>query len=192
MNNIIICKNFKHKKSIENKIIVTEPSEEYYVIPLSKSFDMESDGEVFKLSFVNQLIWLKYSNHKKEILIKEYDYDEFIIIESKNILDIYINIHTNRYFRKNVWHCDNAVSLNKKYLGTFFLIIPIIEDMISIKEFGEGIKNYQIHMISNEVLLKKANRRGEHGCNLIITNNFSLNKDALFVPLKDSDVELFL
>jgi len=187
----IICKDFKHKKTIDNKLIVTEKSEEYYIIPVTRTFTMESDEEVFKLIFENQLLWLKYSNHQKEILIKE-DYDEFIIIKAKDILDIYMNIHTTNCFKKNVWFSKNNVSLNKKYLDKSILIIPIFEEMISINEYGEGIRHYQIHMNSNEILLRKVTKRSESNCNVVVTNNILLNKEALFVVLSDKDVDSFL
>lgn len=188
----IICKDFKHKKSIENKLRVQEIGEEYYIIPITRPLDMETDGEVYKLTFTNQLLWLKYSTHQKTILVNEYDYEEFILIKSENILDIYINLHTNRCFRKNVWHTDNAVPLNKKYLDKYLLVLPIFEDAIDIKEFGEDMKYYQIHMNTNEVLLKQATSRAKNACNLIITNNVLLNKEALFVPLSDESLGLFL
>ena len=189
----IICKDFKHKKSIENKLRVQEIEEEYYIIPITRPLDMETDGEVYKLTFTNQLLWLKYSTHQKTILVNEYDYEEFILIKSKDIIDIYINLHTNRCFRKNVWHSDNKVHLNKKYLDKYFLVLSVFEDAIDVKEFGEDLKYYQIHMNTNEVLLKKATPRAKSsGCNLIITNNMMLNKEALFVPLSDESLELFL
>jgi len=188
----IICKEFKHKKLMNNKIIVSEKGGEYYIIPLTKSFDLESDEEVYKLTFENQLLWIKYSNNAREILIKEFDFQDFIVIESKDILDIYVNIHTTQCFRKNVWQSKNNTSVNKKYLGKYLLILPIFEDMIDIKEFGIGITNYQIHMNTNEILLKQAKKRSEHGCYLMLTNNVNLSQEALFVPLKDDDLGLFL
>lgn len=188
----IICKNFKHKRIIENKIKVNEKSEEYYIIPLNKSFNMETDGEVFKLTFNNQLLWLKYSNYYKEILIKEFNCQEYIIISSKDILDIYINIHCNNCFKKNVWHSQYKLNLNKKYINKYFLIIPIFEDMIDIKKYGEGIENYQIHMMSNEILLKQAKKRSNSGCNLMLNNNVILNKEALLIPLNEKNMEKFI
>ena len=122
MTTEIICKDFKHKKILENKVIVDEASEEYYIIPLSRGFDLEYDKEVYKLTFNNQLLWLKYSNHKKEILIKEKGFDECVLIKSENILDIYMNILCHECFKKNVWHTNYNVSLNKKYKSILKLL----------------------------------------------------------------------
>lgn len=188
----IICKNFEQKKIKNNKIKVNSPSEEYYIIPLNKSFSMEYDDEVFKLSFENQLLWLKYSNHWKDILIKDFDFNECVLIKSEDILDIYVELQSNNYFRKNVWHTHNTVNVKKRYGGVYFLMLPIIEDMIEVKEFGVGVKLYQIHLITNEILLKKAKRIDGGSCNLMIPNNFLLNKEALFVRLSDNDVGLFI
>lgn len=187
----ILCTEFKHKKILDNKIIVDEKSEEYYIVPLTKEFSVDEGEGVYKLSFKNQLLWLKYSNHNKEILINEYEFEECVLIESKNIIDIYMNLHTNHCFRKNVWQSNNNVRLNSDYAEKHMLILPIIEDMIDIKEFGIGITNYQISMISNEILLKQT-IKDEHNCHLFITNNFLLNKDALFVKLNDNDVQDFI
>lgn len=188
----IICKEFIHKKSINKRIIVKEENEEYYVIPLNDSFDMETDGEIYKLIFKNQLLWLKYSTKNKDIYIKEFDFKEFIVIKSEDIYDIFVNVHTTNYFRRNVWQTSNTVPLNKKYLDKYILVLPIFEDMIDIKEFGIGIVNYQIHMNTNEILLKKATSRAKNSCNLVITNNVMLNKEALFIPLNDKSLDLFL
>ena len=189
----ILCKNFKHKKIIENKIKVDEDKEEYYIIPLNKSFDVESYEDGHKLNFKNQLLWLKYSNRFGEILIKEFNFKDYIVIKSKDIIDIYATVLTTQCFKRNVWQTDNAVPLNKKYMGKYILVLPIFdEELIDIKEFGIGIINYQIHMYTNEILLKKATPRAKNSCNLIITNNVLLNKEALFVVLYDEDVSLFL
>lgn len=188
----IICENFEQKKISNNKVEVDEPSEEYYIIPLNKSFSMEYDDEIFKLTFKNQLLWLKYSNHSKNILIKDYNFTECVLIKSEYIYDIYLKIHCNNLIRKNVWHSNYNINLKKKYIGKYFLAIPVIEDMISVKEYGEGISNYQIHMITNEVLLKKVDNRSDCAGNLIVTNNFRLNKEALFIRVSDDDVGLFL
>lgn len=189
----IICKNYKHKKIIDNNIIVKEPSEEYYIIPLTKSFEIDKYKDEYKLKFDNQLLWLKYSNHKKKILLKEYNFEEAIIINSKDILDIYVSVYSTNFLRKNVWHTRNNVPLNKKYNGKYFLVIPIIDDMIDIHKYGEGIVHYQIHLISNEILLKKAYERSKNNNgNLIITNNCLLNKEALFIELSDNDVKSFV
>jgi hypothetical protein len=62
---------------VDKKIMVDESSGEYYIVPLNKSYDLEhireddsDDDEFVKLTFKNQLLWLKYSNHKKELLLK--------------------------------------------------------------------------------------------------------------------------
>lgn len=188
----IICNAYKHKKAIENKIIVNEPQEEYYIIPITKKYKIHKEKDMYKLTFHNQLLWLKYSNYKKYILLKEYDFEDFIIINSKDIIDIYVEVQTTQCFRKNVWHTRNSVPINKKYGGKYFLIIPIFDNIIDIKKYGIGIEYYQIHLITNEVLLKKASERSKNGCNLSITNNCMLNKEALFIVLNDNDVEKFI
>lgn len=189
----IICENFEQKPIIENKVKVDEATEEYYIIPLNKSYTMESDEKIIKLTFTNQLLWLKYSNHHQEILLKEHDFKECIVIKSEHIYDIYVKINNiHDCFRKNVWQCDNTISMNKKYLNKHIIVMPIIEDMISIKEYGEGILNYQIELITNEILLKKSKDKGNHNSYINLTNNFLLNKEALFIKLSDDDVDLFL
>ena len=188
----IICENFEQKQIVDNKILVDEQSSEYYVIPLNKEPSMEYDDEVFKLTFKNQLLWLKYSNHRKEILIKEYDFNECVLIKSEDILDIYVKIQTSRYDRKNVWHSYNNVNMNKKYLGRYFIVVPVIDDMIDVHEWGIGIKNYQIRMITNEILLKPVlSKNNNHGY-VGVTNNVMLNKSALFILLDDDEVSKFL
>ena len=189
----IICKNFEQKKIIDNKICTNEQSEEYYIIPLNKNFEMEYDDEVFKLTFKNQLLWLKYSNHFKNILIKEYDFNECVLIKSEDIEDIYVKLYTKKdCFLKNVWHGRNSISLNKKYLNKHMLVLPVIENMIHINEVGEGDVLYQIELITNEVLLKKVKKRSECNGHVLLTNNVLLNKDALFVELSDDEVSLFV
>lgn len=185
----IICKNFE-QRNIDvdtNKIYKVEQSEEYYIIPLNKSFDMEYDDEVFKLTFKNQQLWLKYSNHFKEVYLKECNYSECVIIKSEDILDIYVKIIADNYFRKNIWTTQTSVYMNKKHLGKSFLMLPIIDDMIKIKEFGERICILNIEMITNEILLKKVKPLINHGY-LGITNNFLLNKDALFIRVNDDEL----
>lgn len=188
----IICKTFKHKKPVNGKLIVDEGSEEYYIIPITKQFKAETDGEVYKLLFENQILWLKYSNHKHEILLKEFDFKEFIIIKSDEILDINVFVKTNKMFRKNIWQSKTSVKINKQYDNQYFIIIPIMEDMIKIHEYGEGIRWYEINVISNEILLKKAHISGENNCLLNLTVNATLNKEALFLPLYDKDVASFI
>lgn len=188
----IICKNFEHREIRDKKINVDEMDGEYYIIPVSIPYDTETDGEVYRLKFENQLLWLKYSNHKKEILLKEYNYSECVLIKSEDILDIYVHINSTNCFRKNVWQTNNRVSLSKKYSDKYFLVLPIIEDMIDISATGEGIKYYNIDMLTNEILMKKTVNYNNHACYLFVSNNFLLNKDALFIRLNDDDVESFL
>ena len=189
----IVCKDFEQKPIINNKIYVDKPSDEYYIIPLNKSFELESDDEVFRLTFNNQLLWLKYSNRHKEILLKEYDFKECVLIKSEDILDIYVKINKcHDCFVKNVWQSENSSSLNKKYLNKHMLILPIIEDMFDIREYGEGIPFYQIELITNEILLKTVKNRGNNNGYVILTNNFLLNKEALFVKLSDDDYNSFI
>ena len=187
----IICKNFEQKKIVDNKVYDVEQSEEYYVVPLNKSYDMEYDDELFKLTFENQQLWLKYSNYFNEMNLKECEYSECVIIKSEDILDIYVKIISSNYFRKNVWASHTSVYMNKKYLSKHYLVLPIVEDMIKIKEFGEGIPIVNIEMVTNEVLLREVTPYGNHGL-LNITTNFLLNKDALFIRLDDEDVLKFI
>lgn len=194
----ILCKKFEQMNIVDKKIMVDEPSGEYYIIPLNKSYDLvhiqdenSDDDDFVKLTFKNQLLWLKYSNHKKELLLKEYDFKECVVIRSDDILDIYVTVVTTNCFKRNVWHSNN-ISLNKKYNGKYMLVLPIFDDMISISEYGIGIVTYQVRMITNEVLLKKVSARSEHGSNVVVTNNVNLNKEALFVVVYDDDVPLFL
>ena len=189
----IICKDFQHKKIIDNNIIVKNESSEYYVIPLSRSFEMESDDEVIKLTFTNQLLWLLYSNHWKKILIKDTDFNfsECVIIKSEDILDIEMSINCGEnFFRKNVYQSKHKPYMNKKYLDKYMLALPIFEDMININVVGVNI--VQIRLLSNEVLLRKVvdNLNG-HGY-YPLTSNFLLNKDALFIPVSVDDVGLFV
>ena len=193
MKTEIICENFEQKKIENNRIYVNDSSEEYYIIPLNKGFDMESDDKVFKLTFTNQLLWLKYSNRHKYILLKDTRFTECVLIKSEDIYDIYVKINNvHDCFRKNVWQCDNNISINKKYLNNHFLVLPIIEDMININEFGEGIPLYQIELITNEMLLKYVKDRGRNNGYIVLTNNMLLNKEALFVKLSSDDVGLFV
>ena len=189
----IICEKFEQKTKIDKKIYDVEQSEEYYVIPLSKSYDVKHEDGIFELMLKNQQLLLKYSNRFGEILLKDYDYgcEEFILIKSRDIIDIYVRIISNNYFRRNVWQTNTVVYMNKKCVGEKYLILPIIEDMISIKEFGEGIPIINIEMITNEILLREV-QPSEKNCYLNITNNFLLNKDALFVRLNDGDVQDFV
>ena len=188
----IVCTEFEQVKIKNNRIIVDEKSEEYYIIPLNKSYDMESDNEVYRLTFKNQLLLLKYSNYYKEILIKDYNFTECVLIKSEYIKDIYVKLFDiHDCFRKNIWQSNNNTSIHKKYKGKYMLILPIIEDMIHIKEYGEGIPNYQVELITNEVLLKKVGSRSNSNGYLVLTNNMLLNKEALFVKLSDSDVDTF-
>jgi hypothetical protein len=194
----ILCKKFEQMNIVDKKIMVDESSGEYYIVPLNKSYDLEhireddsDDDEFVKLTFKNQLLWLKYSNHKKELLLKEYDFKECVVIRSDDVLDIYVTVVTTNCFKRNVWHSNN-ISLNKKYNGKYMLVLPIFDDMISVREYGIGIVTYQVRMITNEVLLKKVSARSEHGSNIVVTNNVNLNKEALFVVVYDDDVSLFL
>lgn len=188
----IICTNFEQLKIDGDKIHVDEKSGEYYIIPLNKDFTMESDDEVIKLVFENQLLWLKYSNINKEILIKEFNFEEFVVIKSEEILDVYVVINTLNKMRKNVWQSNNIVNMNKKYLNKHFICIPIITDMVDIHNFDGGVIGYQIELITNEVLLKKVKpKQNNHGY-FSITNNFLLNKDALFIALNDNEVSKFI
>ena len=188
----IICTKFSQYDITDNEIETDEASEEYYIIPLSRDFGMGYDDKVTKLYFKNQLLLLKYSNHKGIIHLKEYDcFNQCVLIKSSDILDIYVKIDTSNYMRKNVWQSRNIVSMNKKYLGKKFLMLPIIEDMVDIHSYGEGILRYQIHVITNEVIMKEVlSKQNNHGY-LGVTNNFLLNKDALFILLYDVDVEKF-
>lgn len=187
----IICTDFQHKKIIDNKILVNEESSEYYIIPLNKSFSMESDDEVIKLTFKNQLLWLLYSNHYKEILVKDYDFSECVLIKSEDILQVEVNILCgDDYFRKNVYSSMHTIYMNKKFLGRFLLVMPIFDDMINIDEVG--VNTVQISLLTNEVLLREvlSNRNGHGYC--MVTSNFLLNQEALFIPVGDVDRGLFL
>ena len=186
----IICENFEQKKIIDNKIIADEPSEEYYIIPLTQSFTMESDDEIIKLVFNNQLLWLKYSNRFNEILLKEFDFKECVLIKSEWIYDIFIKLDIDNYLRKNVWQSRYVVSMNKQYLGKYFLVLPIIDGMIKVKTVDDRLF-YHVELITNEVVLKKVlSKHNNHGY-VGVDGNFLLNKEALFVCLDDVDVGLF-
>lgn len=184
----IICKNFEQVKIDNNIIEVDEQSYEYYVIPLNKSFSMEYDDEVFKLTFINQQLWLKYSNHHKEIKLHETDYEECVLIKSEDVMDICSVVQCDSYVRKNTWHSLN-INVKKKYVDEYFLVIPIIEDMIDIRKFGVGDYFYQIEVITNEVLMKKVKHRGLNGGNITINNNINLWGEALLIKLNSYDVK---
>ena len=186
----IICYDFKQLKINNNEILTDTKGEEYYIIPISKSFSVESDDDVMKLTFKNQLLWLKYSNRFKKIHLKEFNYKECVLIKSEDVLDIYLKIICDNYFRKNVWQTNTSVYMNKKCLNKYYLIFPIIEDMVKIYEYGEGIPICNIELITNEVLLKRVKKNGNHGC-LAITTNFLTNKDALFIRIDDDDFSKF-
>lgn len=187
----ILCNEYKHKVLVDDYIIVDTESEEYYIIPITKEMGKLWSGEAYRLSFKNQMLWLKYSNSEGKILVKNIGFTDFIVIKSEDIIDIYMYVSTSDYFRKNVWQSKNNVRLNKKYTDNYILCIPIIEDMINVKEFGDGVvKEYQIHMISNEAIISKTTPQS-HNCNLMVTNNFLLNKEALFICLNEKDVNKF-
>ena len=183
----IICENFEQKKIHDNKIYVDEASEEYYIIPLNHSFSIEYDDEVYKLTFTNQQLWLKYSNHFKEIKIYEYEYDECVLIKSADILDIYSIILCDDYIRKNTWQSLN-VNIKRKDIGKYYLVIPIIEEMVNVKKFGVNDYFYQIEVITNEIRMKKVMKRSDNAGNITITNNINLCGEALFIRLSDDDV----
>ena len=187
----VICTDFQHKKIIDNKIIVKEESSEYYIIPLNKSFTMESDDEVIKLTFKNQLLWLLYSNHWKEILVKDFEFSECVLIKSEDIKQIEVQVLCGEdYFRKNVYNSMHTVYMNKRYVNKYMLSIPIFEDMISINE--AGVNTVQINLLTNELLLRKVlSNKNNHGYYLL-TSNFLLNQEALFIPVGSDDVMLFL
>lgn len=187
----IICKNFQHKKIKNNKIIVNDESSEYYIVPLSDDFTMESDDEVIKLTFKNQLLWLLYSNHWKEILVKDFNFNECVLIKSEDILDVEVKITCGEnYFRKNVYHSMNKPHMNKKFRNKYMLAIPIFDDMININEVGVNI--VQIRLLTNEILLRKiVPNKNNHGY-FPLTSNFLLNQEALFIPLSCDDVSSFL
>ena len=189
----IVCKTYKHKKLVDGKLIVSDPSEEYYIIPVNREYHCEKGRETVYLEFKNQLLWLKYSNRFNEILVDElyYGYTDFIIIKSVDIVHIEARINTTRYFRKNVWSSDNNVRLNSRYNDSYFLVLPVIDDLINVDNFGIGIQTFQIRMITNEVRLCKP-IVNEHNCSLMIPNNYLLNKDALFIELHDGDIGSFL
>lgn len=188
----IICKNFEQMKIEDKKIYTNEQSEEYYIIPLNKNYDLEYDDEVFKLTFTNQLLWLKYSNHWGYILIKEFDFNECVVIKSEDILDIYVKLYTNKEcFYKNTWQSYN-ISLSKEYVDKHLLVLPVIEDdMIKFDKVGEG-SFYLVRMITNEILLKEVKNRGKGNGYLVTNNNVMDCGKALFVVLGDDDVMLFL
>ena len=188
----IICKNFEQLNIEDNTIYVTEQSEEYYIIPLNKSYSLESDDEVMKLTFDNQLLWLKYSNHNQEIHLNEYDFTECVVIKSSYIMDIYLKIDSTNYLKKNVWQSRNNMSLNKSYLGKYVLVIPIIENMFNVFEYGEGIRYYQMEVITNEVLMKRVRNRGNNNGYVVITNNIVQSDEALVIMLNDDDVDEFI
>lgn len=184
----IICKNYEQLKIKNNKIYTNEQNEEYYIVPLTKSYDLESDDELFKLTFKNQLLWLKYSNRFGYITIKDFEFSECVIIKSEDIFDIYVKINTgHECFRKNVWHCHNNVSLNKRFLGKFILILPIINNMCNLDSFGEGVRHYQAQLITNEVVLQEVRNRGNGNGYVVLTNNVNLNQEALFVVIDKSE-----
>ena len=184
----IICENYEQLKIKNNEIYTNEQSEEYYIVPLTKGYDLESDDDVFKLTFTNQLLWLKYSNRFGYITLKDCDYYECVLIKSDDILNIYVRINSNHEcFKRNVWHCMNSVSLNKKYLGKHMLVLPIIEDMCNLDCFGEGIPFYQAQLVTNEVVLQEVKNRGNGNGYVVLTNNVNLNQEALFVVLGDDE-----
>lgn len=187
----ILCEQYKHKKIMNKKIIVNEASEEYYIIPITKEFTVNTDGDIYELVFKNQLLWLKYSNYKKEIVIKEL-FTECIIIKSEDILNIEVDITCNNYFLKNVWQSNNNVRLNSRYDGKYMLCLPVFDDLINIHEFGVGlVKDYRILLNTNEVLLVRTVPQ-EHNCSLMVSNNFLLNKEALFIRVSDDFVSDFI
>ena len=188
----IVCENFEQKKIVDSKVMVDVPSGEYYIVPLNKELSMEYDDEVFRLRFYNQLLWLKYSNHRREVLLKDFEFSECIVISSEDILDVYVKIRTSNCERRNVWHCYNNVNMNKKFLGRYFLVVPVIDDMIRVHEWGLGVPNYEIKMITNEILLKRVESKNNNHGYVGVTNNVMLNKSALFILLDDDDVFKFL
>lgn len=193
----IICKDFKHKKILPEKeykkIVVDEPSTEYYIIPLSKDFSMETDGDVFKLTFDKQLLWLKQANHTGRILLKEYGFEECVLVKPDDMVEVYVRIVSDNMIRKNVWQSDNNVYMKKDFIGDYFLCIPVLdESLLDYHEFGEGIVDYQVRIITNEVLLKQVVRRCDSGGNLIVSNNFMLNKEALFIRVGGDEVGEFI
>ena len=183
----IICKNFEQMNIIDNKIYTNEQKEEYYIIPLNKDFIMESDDEIIKLTFVNQLLWLKYSNKDGVINLNDFDFKECVLIKSKDICDIYVVLVTDDYFEKNVWSGRYHVGVNKKYLGEYMIVFPIIENMIKVKEI-DGL--YRIELIVNEILLKEVHRRNNHGY-VMLDVNIMLNKTALFVPVNKENIGIY-
>lgn len=185
----IICENFEQMNINNEKIYVNEQQEEYYIIPLNKDYSIEYDDEYYKLTFKNQLLWLKYSTKQKYILLDEYPYKECVVINSKHILDIYCKIQCSNYSVKTVWQ-SNSIHIKKKNIGKYYLIIPVIEDMVDVHEFGVGFN--QIEVITNEVLLKQVKKRSEHGGQIVITNNVNLCKEAVFIRLSEDDVSGFL
>ena len=189
----IICKNYEQLNIVQHKVQVNEQHEEYYIIPLNKDYDLEYDDKVMKLTFTNQLLWLKYSNSKGEILLKEYDFHECVVIKSEYILDIYVKItDCHEYIRRNIYHTRNSPSFNKVLKGKYILALPIINEMIKVKEYGLGIKEYEVEMITNEILMKKVKDRGNKNGYINITNNMMLNKEGVFLPLKEGEEDLFV
>ena len=158
----IICKDFKQMNIIQEKIYTNEQREEYYIIPLNKKYTMEYNDEIYKLTFHNQLLWLKYSTNKKYILLNEYPYRECVIIKSKDILDIYCQIATDNYEIKKTWQSNN-VHTKKQNIGKHCLVISIIDEMVNVSDFGTTGRFHQIEVITNEVLLKEVKRRSENG-----------------------------
>ena len=184
----IICKNYEQLRIKNNEIYTNEQSEEYYIIPLTKGYELEYDDEVFKLTFTNQLLWLKYSNRFGYITLKDCGYYECVLIKSDAILDIYVRINSSHEcFRKNVWSSHNNVSLNKRFVGKHMLVLPIIDDMCELDCFGEGIKFYQAQLITNEIILQDVKHRGNGNGYVVITNNININQEALFVVLGDDE-----
>ena len=148
---------------------------------------MESDDEIIKLTFVNQLLWLKYSNKDGVINLNDFDFKECVLIKSKDICDIYVVLVTDDYFEKNVWSGRYHVGVNKKYLGEYMIVFPIIENMIKVKEI-DGL--YRIELIVNEILLKEVHRRNNHGY-VMLDVNIMLNKTALFVPVNKENIGIY-
>lgn len=184
----IICNEFEQLNIVQNKIYTNEQNEEYYIIPLNKDFIMESDDEIIKLTFVNQLLWLKYSNVDGVINLNDFDFKECVLIKSKDIHDIYVVFATDDYFRKSVWSCDYYVCVNKEYVGKYMLVFPVIEDMIKI---GDVDGFYRVEVIVNEILLKEVHKKGNQGY-VMVDSNIMLNKSALFVPVDVDNLDLFI
>lgn len=190
----ILCKNYRHKRVINNKIIVDRPEGEYYLIPITREWSLDdSHSEYYELKFMNQQLWLKYSNRFNEIVdLKDYGYTDYIVIESEQMENIQMSIHTSECFCKNVWQSNIRVGINKKYTGKHLLIIPIFENLMDVTKTGEGIPDYYIRMMSNEIILREAKARSKYNTEVNITNNFLLNKEALFIPLTEQSLRKFL